>query len=158
MESAAAAQEERHHFAQVCREYLVRSFDARIRAAQDRVMALRAREAGAADMALARQRAENDLADLSRTRDERLAGLDRLEVARHGPVRHVASALVLPPAGLPVAGSTGGLTRTSIPNVRRRSELAAEEVVIAHETARMWEPERVGHLKIGFDIRSHRTG
>ena len=30
----------------------------------------------------------------------------------------------------------------------------AEDVVIAHETGRGWETERVGHLKIGFDIRS----
>ncbi|MBZ5687062.1 MAG: DUF3883 domain-containing protein [Acidobacteriia bacterium] len=40
------------------------------------------------------------------------------------------------------------------PEVRRRSEIAAEDVVIAHETARGFECERVGHLKIGFDIRS----
>jgi hypothetical protein len=40
------------------------------------------------------------------------------------------------------------------PETRRRIELAAEDVVIAYETARGWEPERVGHLKIGFDIRS----
>ena len=40
------------------------------------------------------------------------------------------------------------------PEVRRRCEIAAEDVVIAHETARGFECERVGHLKIGFDIRS----
>ena len=33
--------------------------------------------------------AENDLADLDRTRRERLEGLSRLTLARHGPVRHV---------------------------------------------------------------------
>ena len=38
--------------------------------------------------------------------------------------------------------------------MKRQSELAAENVVIAYETARGWETERVGHLKIGFDIRS----
>ncbi len=37
-------QDERRRFGQVCREYLDRSFEARIRAAQNRVMALRARE------------------------------------------------------------------------------------------------------------------
>jgi hypothetical protein len=49
-------------------------------AAQDRVMSLRAREQLAPEMAIARQRAENDLADLERTRAERLAGLDRLMI------------------------------------------------------------------------------
>ena len=37
------AQEERRHFVDICRDYLTRSFDARVRAAQDRVMALRDR-------------------------------------------------------------------------------------------------------------------
>jgi hypothetical protein len=40
------------------------------------------------------------------------------------------------------------------PNIRRRSELAAEDLVVAYETSRGWECERVGHLKIGFDVRS----
>src|SRR5207244_3769533 len=46
MERRAACQEERRRYAEVCRDYLIRSFEARTRAAQDRVMALRAREAG----------------------------------------------------------------------------------------------------------------
>jgi hypothetical protein len=40
------------------------------------------------------------------------------------------------------------------PELTRQSELAAENVVIAYEKARGWETERVGHLKIGFDVRS----
>jgi len=56
-------QKERQHFVQVCRDYLQQSFEARIRAAQDRVMGLRARESRDPDIAIARQRAENDLAD-----------------------------------------------------------------------------------------------
>ena len=32
--------------------------------------------------------------------------------------------------------------------------MAAEDMVVAYETGRGWECERVGHLKIGFDIRS----
>ena len=59
-------------------------------------MNLKAREMREPDVAIARQRAENDLADLTRTRIERLAGLERLTLAKHGPVRHVATALVLP--------------------------------------------------------------
>ena len=41
------------------------------------------------------------------------------------------------------------------PELNRKSELAAEDVVVAFEQSRGWECERVGHLKIGFDIRSH---
>jgi len=153
MEQRARCQEERRHFVRVCREYLERSFDARIRAAQDRVMSLRSREAMSPEIALARQRAENDLADLERTRRERVVGLERLTIAKHGPVRHVATALVLP-AG--TAGEThlAQLAEDIDPEVRRRSEKAAEDLVIRYETARSWECERVGHLKIGFDIRS----
>jgi superfamily II DNA or RNA helicase len=148
-----ACQEERRHFVQVCRDYLERSFTARIRAAQGRVMALRARERESPEVAIARQRAENDLADLRRTREERMAGLERLAIAKHGPVRHVATALVLP-AGAATASVLADLAEDLDPEVKRRIELAAEDIVIAHETARGWECQRVGHLKIGFDIRS----
>jgi hypothetical protein len=116
-------------------------------------MALRAREAAAPEIGLARQRAENDLADLQRTRQERLDGLRRLEVARHGPLRHLATAVVLPAAQGegPVPSE---LLDELDPETKRKIELAAEEVVIAYESGRGWETERVGHLKIGFDIRS----
>jgi len=153
MERRAKCQEERRHFVQVCREYLERSFDARVRAAQDRVMALRSREAASPEIALARQRAENELADLERTRRERLEGLSRLTLARHGPVRHVVTAIVLPSTGA-AARQLEQLAEDIDPEIRRRSEKAAEDLVVAYETARVWECERVGHLKIGFDVRS----
>ena len=114
-------------------------------------MALRAREASQPEVAIARQRAENELTDIQRTRRERLAGLDRLMLVKHGPVRHVATALVLPAGS---GAGFGGAPEDIDPNVRRRSELAAEDLVVAHETGRGWECERVGHLKIGFDVRS----
>ena len=60
-------------------------------------MSLMARERESPEMALARQSAERDLAELERTRTDRLAGLDRLSIARTGPVRHVATAIVLTP-------------------------------------------------------------
>jgi superfamily II DNA or RNA helicase len=151
MELRGRCQEERRHFVDICRDYLTRSFEARIRAAQDRVMALRSREASQPEVSLARQRAENELTDIERTRRERLAGLDRLTLVKHGPVRHVATALVLP-AG--AGAGFGGAPEDLDPNVRRRSELAAEDLVVAYETGRGWECERVGHLKIGFDVRS----
>jgi superfamily II DNA or RNA helicase len=151
MQLRGRCQEERRHFVDICRDYLTRSFEARIRASQDRVMALRMREASQPEVALARQRAENELTDIERTRKERLAGLDRLILVKHGPVRHVATALVLP-AG--VGAGYGGAPEDIDPNIRRRSELAAEDLIVAYETGRGWECERVGHLKIGFDVRS----
>jgi len=151
MDVRGRSQADRQHFAKVCGDYLKRSFDARIRATQDRVMSLRAREANSPEMALARQRAENDLADLQRSRKEREEGLQRLNLARHGPVRHVATALVLPPGD---ADAARHLIDDIDPVVRRRSELAAEDLVVAYEEARGWVCERVGHLKIGFDVRS----
>jgi hypothetical protein len=151
MQLRSRCQEERRHFVDICRDYLARSFEARIRAAQDRVMVLRMRESSQPEVALARQRAENELTDIERTRRERLAGLDRLILVKHGPVRHVATALVLP---VGAGAGFGGAPEDIDPNVRRRSELAAEDLVVAHETGRGWECERVGHLKIGFDVRS----
>ena len=153
MDRRMSVQDERRRYADICRDYLLRSFEARRRAAQDRVMSLRAREAGSPEMALARQRAEQDLADLERTHTERIAGLDRLLIARHGPVRYVASALVLPPGEAAVAQHAAYVDEID-PEIRRRSELAAEGVVVAYEASRNWECERVGHLKIGFDVRS----
>jgi superfamily II DNA or RNA helicase len=152
-ERRRACQEERQHFVEVCKDYLMKSFAARIRASQDRVMALRAREAASREVALARQRAENDLADLKRTERERMLGLDKLAIARHGPVRHVASATVVP-ATEATGEALAELLEDLDPEVKRRCELAAEEVVIAYEKDRGWETERVGHLKIGFDVRS----
>ena len=153
MELRERCQEERRHFVTVCRDYLERSFDARVRAAQDRVMELRAREALSPEIALARQRAENDLADLERTRRERFSGLERLMLARHGPVRHVATALVFP-ASAKKGEVPAKIPEDVDPEIRRKIEKAAENLVMAYETARGWECERVGHLKIGFDIRS----
>jgi hypothetical protein len=42
------------------------------------------------------------------------------------------------------------------PNLRRQSELAAEDRAVAHEEMQGWICKRVGHQKIGFDVRSHR--
>ena len=152
MDRRHAAQTERGRYAEVARDYLGRSFEARVRTAQSRVMALRLREAKEPEVALARQRAEQDLEDLSRTRKERLAGVDRLRIARHGPVRHVASCLVLPPDT--TAADVPAPADEPDAQLRRRIEVADENVVVAHEEARGRECERVGHLKIGFDVRS----
>jgi SNF2 family DNA or RNA helicase len=153
MERREQCQQEREHFASVCREYLEKSFAVRIRAAQDRVMDLHLREQMAPEMALARQRAENDLADLEQLKKERLAGLARLTIARHGPVKYLASAFVLPSAASGEAAWLA-LAQEEDPATQRKIELAAEEIVVRYESARGWEYQKVGHLKIGFDIRS----
>lgn len=152
-------QKEREHFASVSRDYLMRSFEARKRKAQERVMSLRARERAAQEVTLARQQAEKDLADLERTQADRLAGLDRLATARTGPVRHLASALVLTPQESAEA-QLADLADEADPEVRNRSELAAEEVTIAALVTEGFPRaniERVGAQKIGFDIRAHRV-
>ena len=150
MERCRKTQEERERYTSIAGEYLEQSFQARIRAAQSRVMALRAREQDETEFALARQRAERDLEDLQRTQALRLEGVARLRVARHGPVVHVASCVVMPSdkTAADVAGSEADAA------LRRRVELAAEDVVVAYEEAQGRGCERVGHEKIGFDIRS----
>ncbi|QCQ22268.1 DUF3883 domain-containing protein [Desulfoglaeba alkanexedens] len=52
-----------------------------------------------------------------------------------------------------------GLTDELDPNIRRQSEIAAEDKVIEALVAEGFPQdriERVGHLKLGFDIRAHR--
>lgn len=156
LECRERCQAERSHFAKVCRDYLLKSFEARIRFAQDRVMSLRARELESPEVALARQRAEQDYAELERAKRERLSGLDRLIIARTGPVRHIATAVILTPEASheeQLRELAGGID----PLRNRQSELAAEDKVIAYEKEQGWTCERVGHMKIGFDIRSIST-
>ncbi|MFQ5854061.1 MAG: helicase-related protein [Anaerolineae bacterium] len=147
-------QAERQHHAQVVREYLEKSFEARIRAAERRVMGLRAREAGGEkEVALARQQAERDLEDLHRARRDRLAGLDRLAIARSGPVRHLASVWVLPPGRVLEAEPAAAWPEDA--EARRRVELAAMRVVMDYERRRGWEPFDISDERgPGFDIRS----
>ena len=151
MDRRSVASKERGRYADVARDYLERAFDARVRLAQGRVMRLKGREASEPEVSLARQRAEQDLADLQRSQQERIAGVERLRIARHGPVRHVASCLVLP---TDTVDGFPELTEGQDPGLKRRVEIAAEDIVVAYEEARNRTCERVGHLKIGFDIRS----
>ena len=160
MELRSRAQEERRHFVDICRDYLTRSFDARVRASQNRVMALRVREASQPEVAIARQRAENELTDIQRTRKERLAGLDRLILVKHGPVRHVATAFVVPASAV----GEDFMQKFGIdtdPESRRRKELAAEKIAIEDLVAEGFPREliqRVAHEKLlGFDYRAQRV-
>jgi superfamily II DNA or RNA helicase len=169
LEKRLQVQAERQSFAQIIRDYLARSFDARIGDAERRVMALRAREAqGETEVALARQRAESDLAELQRARRERLNGLERLTIARNGPVRHLATLLVTPITMLRSEASPDADDAEQTPFARGRAnfsdlsaarqkeiELAAMRIVIEYERARGWEPVDISHIHgPGFDIRS----
>jgi len=119
MELRGRCQEERRRFVDICREYLNRSFKARQAAAQSRVMDLRRREISQPEVAIVPRRAENELTDLERTWRERLASLDRLTLVKHGPVRHVASALVLPVAEVVVTWANSSSTSIRNRGVRK---------------------------------------
>ena len=58
-----------------------------------------------------------------------MAGLDRLAIARHGPVRHIATAVVVPASDAPKT-AIADLLDDLDPELNRASELAAENVVI----------------------------
>lgn len=151
-------QKERQRFAQICRDYLERSFKARIDRAQERAMLLAAEAVSKPEFKLAADEARKYVDELQRTRKERLEGLNRLEIARTGPVKHVGTAIVLSPDG-DVGAQLAELADEPDPNVRRASEIAAEERVVEALVAEGFPPERierVGHLKLGFDIRAHR--
>lgn len=145
-------QAERSRYADVATDYLERSFDARLRTAQNRVMQLRSREAREPGVGLALQRAEQDLADIRRTQSERFDGVKQLRIVRPRPVQHIASCLVLPAAA--ERELAPGLVEEKDPTVRRRVEVAAEDVAVAYEEAQGRTCQRVGREYVGFDIRS----
>jgi hypothetical protein len=158
LECRARSQEERQHFARICQEYLERSFDARIKRAQERAMILAAEATSKPEYKLPADEARKLVDELQRARTERIDGLSRLGIARTGPVRHVATAIVLAP-GADSETQLADLADELDPNIRRKSELAAEDVVVValkEEGFPEDRIERVGHLKLGFDVRAHR--
>jgi superfamily II DNA or RNA helicase len=158
LECRARSQEERQHFAQVCREYLEKSFKVRIKRAQERWAMLEAEVVSKPEYRLTADEARKHVDELQRARAERLDGLKRLGIARTGPVRHVAMAIVLAPDA-DTQTQLADLADELDPNVRRQSEIAAEDMTVAsliEEGFSESRIERVGHLKLGFDIRAHR--
>jgi len=158
LECRARCQKERQHFAHVCREYLEKSFKARIDRAQERAMLLAAEAFSKPEYKLTAEEARKYVDELQRARQERLDGLKRLEIARTGPVKHVGTAIVLAP-DTDTKAKFADLADELDPNVRRQSEIAAEDKVIEALIAEGFPHdriERVGHLKLGFDIRAHR--
>ncbi len=159
LECRSRCQRERQRFAEICREYLERSFDVRIKRAQERAMRLAAEATSKPEYKLPADEARKHVEELQRARAARLSGLTRLGIARTGPVRHLATAIVLAP-GADTESQLAELADELDPNVRRKSELAAEDLVVAalkEEGFPEERIERVGHLKLGFDIRAHRV-
>jgi len=158
LDCRARCQQERQRFAHICREYLERSFAVRIKRAQERAMQLMAEASTKPEFKLAADEACKYEQELQRQRRERLSALERLEIARTGPVRHVATAIVLAP-DVATQAQLAELADEPAPDLRRQSELAAEDSVVAalmEEGFPADRIERVGHLKLGFDIRAHR--
>jgi superfamily II DNA or RNA helicase len=152
-------QQERQQFAQVVRDYLERSFKMRISKAQERYMRLMAQLGSKPEYKLAADEAKRYLDDLERSRKERLASLDRLQIARTGPVRHLATAIVFPPDA-DVANTMRQWGIDTDPESRRKKELAAEEIMKKDLIAEGFpedQIQRVAHEKLtGFDYRAHR--
>lgn len=158
LECRARCQRERQHFARICREYLEKSFKARIDRAQERAMRLAAEAVTKPEFKLAADEARKYADELERQRKERLDGLNRLEIARTGPVKHMGTAVVLGPDA-DTQTQLADLADELDPNIRRQSEIAAEDKVIEALVAEGFPQdriERVGHLKLGFDIRAHK--
>jgi len=158
LECRARCQSERQRFARICRDYLERSFKARIAKAQERAMLLAAEAVSKPEFKLAADEARKYVDELERARRERLDGLERLEIARTGPVRHIATAIVSGP-GESAGAQLQELADEPDLEVRRDSEIAAEDFVVEALVAEGFQRERierVGHLKLGFDIRAHR--
>jgi hypothetical protein len=69
-------------------------------------------------------------------------------IVKHGPLRHVATALVLPAGTATLPWAYSKAPEDLDPVLKRRCEKAAEDLVVAFESARGWDCERLGHLKI----------
>ena len=159
VEVRARCQQERQQFSQVVRDYLERSFKLRISKAQERFMRLMGELGGKPEYKLAADEAKRQLEDLERSRKERLASLDRLQIARTGPVRHLATAAVFPPDA-DIASTMRQWGIDTDPESRRRKELAAEKIMKLDLIAEGFPEEliqRVAHEKLtGFDYRAQR--
>ncbi len=134
----------------VIKDYLQKSFDARIFATQSKIMVARA---NSEDMAADVSSLEKELESLEQTKGDKLNNAERLTIVRSGPVGHIASFFVLPPGDLPEFSEL-----LESPEERESSEKAAMAMTMEAERKRGWEPEDVSQYKLGFDIRSLSPG
>jgi len=111
-----------------------------------------------AEYKLPAEEARKQVDELQRARQERLEGLERLGIARTGPVKHIGTAIILT-LDTDTQVQLTDLADELDPNIRRQSEVAAEDLVFAallDEGFPEDRIERVGGLKLGFDIRAHK--
>jgi superfamily II DNA or RNA helicase len=159
LECRTRCQEERQRYAQIIRDYLENSFRVRLNRAQEQAMRLLGEAGQKPEYKLAADEASRRVKELERDRDDRMAGLERLTVARTGPVRHLATALIMSPSSQAEVQALGLMDEPE-PHISRKIELAAEDLVIAALTQEGFPPDRIqriGHLKRGFDLRAHRV-
>jgi len=138
---------ERQKRAKIIKEYLEKSFNARIYATESKIMEGKAKAIDGEQVDIVRL--ERELEDLQRVKEEKIKNVDYLTIVRNGPVSHLASFLVLPPGEIP---QLSGFVESE--EEKDRSEKAAMKIVIEYERKRGWEPEDVSRKKLGFDIRS----
>jgi len=138
---------ERQRRAKIIKEYLEKSFDARIFALESRIMEAKAREINGEQIDI--ERLERERENLIKLKDEKLRNIDELKIVRNGPVSHIASFYVLPPIEIPEISPF-----VESEEEKDKSEKAAMKIVMQYERDRGWEPEDVSKLKLGFDIRS----
>jgi len=160
LEIRRRCQQERQQFAAVVRDHLERSFDARIKRAQERYMNLMAELGTRPEYKLAADEAKKYLDDLGRSRKDRLAGLERLQIARTGPVRHLGTAVVLPPdAELAEVLKQFGIEPDA--ESRQMKELAAMRIVVQDLIAQGFPEDSIVDVSrqklTGFDIRAQRV-
>jgi superfamily II DNA or RNA helicase len=160
LEIRQRCQQERQQFAAIVRDYLERSFKARLAKSQERYMKLMSELGTRPEYKLAVDEAKRHLDDLERSKKERLASLDRLQIARTGPVRHLGTAAVFPPDA-DIARTMRQWGIDTDPESRRRKELAAEKFAIEDLLAEGFPKDliqRVAHEKLtGFDYRAQRV-
>ncbi len=137
---------EREKNAKIIKEYLEKSFDARIFATESKIMELKAEGNDKQDEII---KLEKELEDLHKAKKEKIKNTDDLTILRNGPVSHIASFFVLPPGEIPQISSF-----IESEEEKEKSEKAAIRIVMEYEKNRGWEPEDVSEQKLGFDIRS----
>jgi hypothetical protein len=78
-------------------------------------------------------------------------------IVKHGPLRHVATALALPAGTAALPSGYSKAPEDLDPALKRRCEKTAEDVVVTFESARGWDCERVGLPKFDIGATGYRN-
>ena len=139
--------QERARRSDLIKDYLEKSYNARIFALQARIMNARAEQLEGKEVDTTKM--EKELEDLERRKEEKIKNAEKIKIVREGPISHIASIFVLPPGAIKEVSEF-----IEDEEEKRKSELAAMKIVMEYERNRGWEPEDVSRYKLGFDIRS----